>query len=64
MSVVGAYYYLRIIKLMYFDEPPAAAPTAARGGGARLALGLNALAVLALGVAPAPLLNLCARVLQ
>ncbi|MBV9696108.1 MAG: NADH-quinone oxidoreductase subunit NuoN, partial [Gammaproteobacteria bacterium] len=64
MSVVGAYYYLRVIKLMYFDAPAAGSPAARSVGGARLALGLNALAVLVLGLAPAPLLDLCARVLQ
>jgi NADH-quinone oxidoreductase subunit N len=64
MSVVGAYYYLRIIKLMYFDEP-AAQPLAARQGfGVRLALGMNAAAVLLLGLLPAPLLDLCARLLH
>jgi len=64
MSVVGAYYYLRVIKLMYFDPPPAGTPLARPPNGARLALGLNALAVLVLGLLPAPLLDLCARVLQ
>jgi NADH-quinone oxidoreductase subunit N len=65
MSVVGAFYYLRVIKLMYFDEPvgPAPPPMVA-GGGVRLALGLNALAVVVLGVMPGPLLNLCARVIH
>jgi NADH-quinone oxidoreductase subunit N len=62
VSVIGVFYYLRIVKLMYFDDPgnlPA-------GGGAitvRAALGLNALAVLALGLMPNALLTLCARVL-
>ena len=62
VSVIGVFYYLRIVKLMYFDDPgnlPA-------GGGAiavRAALGLNALAVLALGLLPNALLTLCARVL-
>ena len=63
MSVVGAYYYLRVIKLMYFDEPAGALPGAG-GSGARLALCLNAAAVLLLGVLPGPLLNLCARVIH
>jgi NADH-quinone oxidoreductase subunit N len=63
MSVVGAYYYLRVIKLMYFDEPAGTVPGAG-SGGARLALCLNAAAVLLLGVLPAPLLNLCARVIH
>jgi NADH-quinone oxidoreductase subunit N len=64
MSVVGAYYYLRVIKLMYFDEPAGEAPQAAREAGVRFALGVNAAAVLALGVAPGPLLDLCARVIH
>jgi NADH-quinone oxidoreductase subunit N len=64
MSVVGAYYYLRVIKLMYFDDPVGDAPAAARAGGERVALGLNAAAVLVLGVLPGPLLNLCARLIH
>src|SRR5262252_2522264 len=59
MSVVGAYYYLRVIKLMYFDEPVGEPPAAAPVGGERIALGLNAGAVLLLGVLPGPLLALC-----
>jgi NADH-quinone oxidoreductase subunit N len=65
MSVVGAFYYLRVIKLMYFDDPVAPAPPAAvASGGVRLAMGLNAAAVLVLGILPAPLLNLCARLIH
>ncbi len=64
-SVVGAFYYLRVIKLMYFDDPVVPQlPRVAGAGGVRLALGLNAAAVLALGVLPAPLLNLCARLIH
>ena len=64
MSVVGAFYYLRVIKLMYFDDPPADLPAPAAATGVRLALGVNAAAALALGVLPGPLLNLCARLLH
>jgi NADH-quinone oxidoreductase subunit N len=64
MSVVGAYYYLRVIKLMYFDESAASPPPAQRETGVRLALGINAAAVLLLGLLPAPLLDLCARILH
>lgn len=64
MSVVGAFYYLRVIKLMYFDPAPQSLPPTVRSGGVRLALGLNAAAVLALGVLPGPLLDLCARLIQ
>ena len=64
MSVVGAYYYLRVIKLMYFDESAAQPPPARREAGVRLALGINAAAVLALGLLPGPLLDLCARIIH
>ena len=64
MSVVGAYYYLRVIKLMYFDESAAQPPPARREAGVRFALGINAAAVLALGLLPGPLLDLCARIIH
>jgi NADH-quinone oxidoreductase subunit N len=64
MSVVGAYYYLRVVKLMYFDEPAGTQPPAAREPGVRFALGVNAAAVLALGLLPGPLLDLCARLIH
>jgi NADH-quinone oxidoreductase subunit N len=64
MSVVGAYYYLRVVKLMYFDEPTSTPPAAAREPGVRFALGLNAAAALALGLLPGPLLDLCARLIH
>ncbi|MGN6452431.1 MAG: NADH-quinone oxidoreductase subunit NuoN, partial [Steroidobacteraceae bacterium] len=64
MSVVGAYYYLRVIKLMYFDEPAGTQPAPARELGVRFTLGVNALAVLVLGLLPGPLLDLCARLIH
>ncbi len=64
MSVVGAFYYLRVIKLMYFDAPPAEYPPPQHSVGVRMALGLNAAAVLFLGLLPAPLLDLCARLIH
>jgi NADH-quinone oxidoreductase subunit N len=64
MSVVGVFYYLRVVKLMYFDAPPAEYPPPQHSAGVRAALSLNALAVLALGVLPAPLLDLCARLIR
>jgi NADH-quinone oxidoreductase subunit N len=64
MSVVGVYYYLRVIKLMYFDDPVAPPSPVATAAGVRLALSLNAAAVLVLGILPGPLLNLCARLIH
>jgi NADH-quinone oxidoreductase subunit N len=59
-SIIGAFYYLRIIKLMYFDEPMTREPLTA-GAGARVALSVNGLAMLALGIFPASLLSVCQR---
>jgi NADH-quinone oxidoreductase subunit N len=61
-SVIGAYYYLRVVKLMYFDEPVERAPLGGRGSF-RVVLSVNGLAVLALGLFPGLLLALCARVI-
>lgn len=57
-SLIGAFYYLRIVKLMYFDAPVDTAPIAA-SGDVRALLSANGLAVLVLGIAPQPLLVLC-----
>jgi NADH-quinone oxidoreductase subunit N len=61
-SVIGAFYYLRVIKLMYFD-PPAEAGPLRPGGSLRLVLSLNALLVLAIGLFPESLIELCAQAL-
>lgn len=61
-SVIGAFYYLRVVKLMYFDKPLETQPIVA-GYDVRLAMGINGMAVLALGIFPGALLSLCARVL-
>jgi NADH-quinone oxidoreductase subunit N len=60
MSVIGAFYYLRIVKLMYMDEPSGALRLSARAD-VRWVLSANAFAVLALGILPASLMDLCAR---
>jgi NADH-quinone oxidoreductase subunit N len=57
-SLFGAFYYLRIVKLMYFDAPQDTTPIA---GDAckRIVLGLNGLAVVVLGIVPGPLMTAC-----
>ena len=62
LSLIGAFYYLRVVKVMYFDEPAARAP-AIQGGAAPALLSINALAVLALGILPGALMTLCANVI-
>jgi NADH-quinone oxidoreductase subunit N len=58
-SIIGAYYYLRIVKLMYFDKPEDETPISA-GMDTRIVLSVNGLAMLGLGMFPAALLSLCA----
>jgi NADH-quinone oxidoreductase subunit N len=63
-SVIGAFYYLRVVKLMYFDAPAADVPKTVIHPGARVTLAVNAAVVLALGLFPGSLLNLCAHILH
>ncbi len=58
-SVVGAFYYLRVIRYMYFETSDEATPLEA-GLNMRVLLSINALAMLGLGVFANPLLALCA----
>lgn len=57
-SLIGAFYYLRIVKLMYFDTPHDTEAIAACPD-ARIMMSANGLAVLALGVLPQPLMAVC-----
>ena len=60
LSVIGAFYYLRIVKLMYMDEP-AGEITIDPRADTRWVLSITALATLALGILPGPLMDLCMR---
>jgi NADH-quinone oxidoreductase subunit N len=57
-SLIGAFYYLRIVKLMYFDEPKDASVPQA-GLGVRVLMSANGLALLVFGILPQPLMGLC-----
>jgi NADH-quinone oxidoreductase subunit N len=59
MAVIGAFYYLRVIKLMYFDEPADQSPIQAPMD-MRVVLSFNALALLVLGLMPESLMEICA----
>jgi len=61
-SVIGAYYYLRIVWYMYFAEAEDRTPLMA-AADMRIVVSANALGLLALGVFPGGLIDLCARVL-
>jgi NADH-quinone oxidoreductase subunit N len=60
-SIIGLFYYLRIIKLMYFDEQTDPAPLQC-SMDMRFVLSGNALMILALGIYPASLMALCISV--
>ena len=62
-SIIGAFYYLRVVKYIYFDQPATAEPILT-GGGVRAAMTVNGLAILLLGVFPAALLGLCQAAFQ
>jgi len=59
-SLIAAYYYLRVVKVMYFDEPTDLRPIVATQD-MRVALSLNGALVLVLGILPQYLLALCAN---
>jgi NADH-quinone oxidoreductase subunit N len=58
LSLVGAYYYLRIVKLMYFDDPKESIPVHAPLPSGVL-MSANGLALLVFGILPQPLMALC-----
>ena len=60
ISLVGAYYYLRVIKVMYFDAPTDTHPIAS-SVDVRAVLSANGLAVLAFGILPGGLMTLCVQ---
>jgi len=62
-SLIGAFYYLRIVKLMYFDAPTDTAPISPHAD-TRVLITLNGIAMLVLGIVPAPLLAICERAIQ
>ncbi|MFP4243921.1 MAG: NADH-quinone oxidoreductase subunit NuoN [Ectothiorhodospira sp.] len=61
LSVIGAFYYLRVVKFMYFDQPTDEAPLT-RTGDFGVVLSLNGLAMIALGLFPGLLMSLTVAV--
>ena len=60
MSLIGAFYYLRVVKVMYFDEPVSSEPLVAPLD-VRAVLSVNGALVLLLGLVPGSLMTLCAN---
>ena len=60
-SVIGAFYYLRVVKLMYFDDPVDTQPLTA-ASDLRLILSLNGILIVLLGIWPQGLMAICNQV--
>jgi NADH-quinone oxidoreductase subunit N len=60
MSLVAAFYYLRVVKVMYFDAP-ITATTVSAPTDVRVVLCINGALLLILGILPGGLMNLCAQ---
>ena len=60
-SIIGAFYYLRVVKLMYFDDATDTHELVA-SPDLRLILSVNGLAIFALGLVPGVLMSICAVV--
>jgi NADH-quinone oxidoreductase subunit N len=61
--LIGAFYYIRIVKLMFFDEPDVRYAIEATAD-VRLVLSVNGMAILALGIAPGLLMTTCVIAMQ
>ncbi len=62
-SLIGAFYYLRLVKLMYFDAPADTSPITPHAD-VRTLMTLNGLAILVFGIMPEPLMALCLYSIQ
>ena len=63
-SLIGAFYYLRVVKMAYFDEPEGETLSAPSGILPNGLMSINGLAILVLGVLPGGLMALCVRAIE
>jgi NADH-quinone oxidoreductase subunit N len=63
LAVIGAYYYLRVVKLMYFDDATSSEPIHA-GTDMRILIGINGLALLLIMPWVGTIIDLCARAIS
>ena len=61
MSLVGAFYYLRVIKVMYFEAPQSPVHPISAPADARVVLSINGALILLLGILPGGLMTLCSE---
>ncbi|MBU2838569.1 NADH-quinone oxidoreductase subunit NuoN [Acidithiobacillus thiooxidans] len=64
LAVIGAFYYLRVVKVMYFDAPEPESGPIVRDDLASATLSINSLALLVLGILPGPLMAFCFYAMQ
>ncbi|CAM5200820.1 NADH-quinone oxidoreductase subunit N OS=Castellaniella defragrans OX=75697 GN=nuoN PE=3 SV=1 [Castellaniella defragrans] len=62
-SLIGAFYYLRVVKMAYFDEPEDGVVLGSGTFATRTVMSLNGLLVIGLGILPGGLIALCERVI-
>ncbi|KGD95908.1 NADH:ubiquinone oxidoreductase subunit N [Achromobacter sp. RTa] len=63
-SLIGAFYYLRVVKVVYFDEPAADAAPMVATSGQRGILSINGALILVLGLLPGGLMALCVQAIR
>ena len=64
MSLIGAFYYLRIVKVMYFDAPHGNVQPITAPADARIVLSINGALILILGIVPGGLMTLCSQAMS
>ena len=64
MSLVGAFYYLRVVKVMYFDAPVSPVQAITAPADARVVLSINGALILILGIAPGGLMTVCSQAIS
>ncbi|MGA0882390.1 MAG: proton-conducting transporter membrane subunit, partial [Burkholderiaceae bacterium] len=63
-SLIGAFFYLRIVKVMFFDEPETSNQSHPLCAFQQSVLSLNSFAVLLLGILPGPIMAWCIQVVR
>jgi NADH-quinone oxidoreductase subunit N len=63
-SLIGAFYYLRVVKMAYFDEPEGEPVVIDNGAVTNGVMSINGLLIIVLGILPGGLMALCVRVIE
>lgn len=63
-SIIGAFYYLRVVWFMYFEPPQEPAKAVTGAADMRAVLSIHGISILALGIIPAPLFTICQQVFE